>query len=196
MMDIHSMISIPSSNPNLQPKLKESREMMQYAAIFLLVAAAIWGLWGIWSIFSGLIWSATWFGQYYGTGLIAWGFIRLVFAGVALVIKGKFTEDVIRPIDEGRYSDLESKMILYGILGLLFGFVLSGILIFVGYMKYQELGTSVGNESCPSCSSSVRFIPEYNSWYCDNCMDYKEPVQAPVNPTPTTPTPPPPQGSN
>ena len=190
MMDIKSMISIPESKPNLQPKLKETREMMKYAAIFFLVGAAIWALWGLWSIMAGLIWSATWYGQYYGTGMIAWGFIRLVFAGVALVIKGKFTEDVIKPIDEGRYADLESKMILYGILGLLFGLVLSGILIFIGYMKFQESESAVGTENCPSCSSSVRFIPEYNRWYCDNCMDYKEPVQASIRPT--TPPPPPP----
>ncbi len=188
-MDLEAMISIPESNPNLQPQLKETRELMQYAAIFLLVGAVLWGLWGIWSIFSGLLWSTTWYGQFYGTRLIIWGLIGLVFAGIALVLKGKFTEDVISPIDEGRYTDLENKMILYGILGLVFGLALSGILIFIGYMKFQEYETPE-EKKCPTCSSSVRFIQEYERWYCDSCKDYKEPiVHTDVKPTPPPPPP-------
>ena len=26
---------------------------------------------------------------------------------------------------------------------------------------------------CPDCSQPIRYVEEYNSWYCDNCQEYK-----------------------
>ncbi|MFO8110760.1 MAG: hypothetical protein R6U17_09640 [Thermoplasmata archaeon] len=28
-------------------------------------------------------------------------------------------------------------------------------------------------QSCPDCGSNMRYIDEYNRWYCDNCQGYK-----------------------
>ncbi len=29
------------------------------------------------------------------------------------------------------------------------------------------------DNTCPDCSSEIRYIDEYDRWYCDNCKDYK-----------------------
>ena len=111
------MIKIPDENPNLPPKLKEARDMFRYASIFFLIAALLYGLWGLWSIMQGLIWSA----RGWGTWRIMWGIIYLVFAGIALVIKGKFEEASIHPIDQGQVGTVRDNLVIYIILGFIFG---------------------------------------------------------------------------
>ncbi len=177
-MDI---LSVPDANPNLPPKVKEAREMMQYAAIFFLIAALIYFLWGIWDIMSGLLWSTAYYGAYYGTWRIGSGVIRLVFAVVAIILKGKLVEDVIDPIDQGRHDDIEDKLLIYAILGFIFGLVISGILILLGYMKLKEVDSQA--KVCPTCRSTLRYVQQYQKWYCDNCGDYKMPIH-PATPPP------------
>jgi len=51
--------------------------------------------------------------------------------------------------------------------------------------QYEEKTPSQGEQvqqqsnSCPDCGQSIRYIQKYNSWYCDNCREYKgkEPQQ-------------------
>ncbi len=175
-MDIDDLLSVPDSNPNLPPKIKDAREMFKYAAIFFLIAALINGLWGIWDIFTGLLSGIFWWGGYYSGFRIFSGIFRLVLAVVAIVIKGKFVESIITPIDEGRYQESKDNMIVYMILGFIFGLVLSGVLILLGYMKIDEVDIQAKN--CPDCRSTLRYIQQYDNWYCDNCGDYKVPVRA------------------
>ncbi|MFW5946506.1 MAG: hypothetical protein ACOCSJ_00715 [Candidatus Natronoplasma sp.] len=33
--------------------------------------------------------------------------------------------------------------------------------------------TQQESHTCPDCGQSIRYIEEYNSWYCDNCQEYK-----------------------
>jgi len=181
-MDINQMIQIPNENPNLPPKLKEARDMFRYAAIFFLIAALLYGLWGLWSIMQGLIWSA----WGWGTWRIMQGIIYLIFAGIALVVKGKFEEASIRPIDQGQAGTVKDNLIVYIILGFIFGWILSGLLILLGYMKLDEVDTQAN--MCPDCRGTMRFVQEYQKWYCDSCQDYKVPIH------PASATTPPPQG--
>lgn len=154
--------------------------MFRYAAIFFLIAALIYGLWGLWDIFAGLIWTTL--GGYYSSYRIFIGIIRIVLAVGALIIKGKFVDDIITPIDQGRYQESKDKMILYMILGFVFGLLLSGVLILLGYMKIDEVDIQAKN--CPTCNSTLRYVPQYDNWYCDNCGDYKVPVHAASSTTP------------
>lgn len=169
-MDINEMIKIPDENPNLPPKLKEARDMFRYASIFFLVAALLYGLWGLWSIMQGLIWSA----WGWGTWRIMQGIIYLIFAGIALVVKGKFEEVSIDPIDQGLAGTVKDNLIIYIILGFIFGWILSGLLILLGYMKLDDVDTQAN--MCPECRGTMRFVQEYQRWYCDNCQDYKVPI--------------------
>ncbi len=184
------LLSVPKANPNLPPKVKEAREMLQYAAIFFLLAALLYFLWGFWDIMRGLFWSAWWFSGYYGTWRIGYGITRIVFAVIALILKGKLVEDIITPVDNGQYRNIEDKMVIYIVLGFIFGLVISGILILLGYMKLKEVGDQAN--ACPTCRAPVRFVPEYQRWYCDNCKDYKVPIHPGSASPPHSQQPPPP----
>lgn len=37
----------------------------------------------------------------------------------------------------------------------------------------QQQQTQQPDNTCPDCSSEMRYIDEYDRWYCDNCQDYK-----------------------
>ncbi len=183
-MDINKMIQIPNENHNLPPKVKEARDMFRYASIFFLVAALLYGLWGLWSIMRGMMW---------GWGFrIMQGIIYLIFGAVALVVKSKFEEVSIRPIDQGQVGTVKDNLVVYIILGFIFGWVLSGLLILLGYMKLDEIDTQAN--MCPECRGTMRFAQEYQRWYCDNCQDYKVPIHpANVAQPPPGQTPPPQQ---
>ncbi len=176
------LLSVPDANPNLPPKVKEAREMLQYAAIFFLVAALLYGLWGLWDIMWGLLWSAT----RYGTLRIGYGVIRIVFAVVAFILKGKLVEEIITPVDQGRYDDIEDKLMIYAILGFIFGLVISGVLILLGYMKLKEVDSQAN--VCPTCRGTLRYVQQYQKWYCDNCGDYKMPIHPASSSTPPPPS--------
>ena len=52
-------------------------------------------------------------------------------------------------------------------------------------MKFQEVDTQANK--CPTCGGNLRFIHEYDRYYCDNCQDYKVPVHPPEQSTPQPP---------
>lgn len=167
-MDIDEILSVPNSNPNLQPKIKDAREMFRYATIFFLIAALLYGLWGIWNFFWGFI-SLSIFS-------IMSGIIQLALAVVAIIIKSKFVDDIMTPINQGRCQESKDNLIIYIILGLIFGMFISGILILLGYTKLDEVDLQAKN--CPDCRSTLRYVQQYDDWYCDNCDDYKIPVHS------------------
>ncbi len=175
-MSIEDMLSFPNSNPYLQPKIKEAREMFRYAAIFFLIAALVTGLWGLVDILSGLIFLS-------GFSILS-GIVKIVLAVLAILIKDKFVDNVITPIDQGMYRISQEDIILYMILGFIFGLLISGILILLGYIKFNEIDTQAKN--CPDCRSTLRYVQQYDNWYCDNCGDYKVPVHA-AQPSTTPP---------
>ncbi|UCF08871.1 MAG: hypothetical protein JSW28_04045 [Thermoplasmata archaeon] len=43
------------------------------------------------------------------------------------------------------------------------------------------------NYTCPNCGSGLRYVPQYQNWYCDNCRIYPFMQQAPA-PYPHKPT--------
>ncbi len=164
-MDMSNMFSIPNENYNLPPKLKEARKMMRFASIFFLVAAVLYGLWGIWA----LIFSFGWIGN------MVRGVIYLAIGFIALIVKTKFEEEMLYPLDRGQTKHVKDNGILYIILGFIFGMGLAGILALLGYMKLEEVDTSP--KYCPTCNQQLSYIQQYQSWYCNNCQDYKTPVQ-------------------
>lgn len=182
------LLSVPEAKPSLPPKLKDAREMLKYAAIFFLIAALIYLLWGIWSIFTGLFWSVTYLNKAYSIMGVFSGIVRIVLGVVAFILKGQVVEEFIDPIDQGRTGDIdETKMIIYVVLGLIFGLIISGVLILLGYMKIDEVRSHANK--CPTCGNSLRYIAEYDNWYCDTCQDYKVPVNPPKPPEPQSPGP-------
>ncbi len=184
-MDI---LSVPDANPSLQPKLKDAREMLKYAAIFFLVAALIYLLWGLWSMMTSIFWSFVYLNAVHTVLGIIGGIVRIAFAVVAIILKKKVVEDLIEPIDQGRAEEIdETTMIIYTVLGFIFGLVISGILILLGYMKLDEATTQP--HKCPTCGASLRYIAEHDNWYCDNCQDYKMPVNPPRPEQPPPPGP-------
>ncbi|MEF8873376.1 MAG: hypothetical protein V5A88_01750 [Candidatus Thermoplasmatota archaeon] len=186
------LLSIPNANPSLPPKVKEAREMFKYAAVFFLLAALIYFLWGFFSIMSGVLWSIIFLDASYSIWSMFNGIIRIVFAVVALILKGKLVDDLIKPIDQGRAEQIdETTMIVHIILGFIFGLVIAGVLVLLGYMKLDEMETQANQ--CPTCGGNLRYVAEYDNWYCDNCGDYKTPVNPPQSPS--TPPPGSPQGS-
>ncbi|GEM_PF-6784833 len=184
------LLSIPSSNPSLPPKIKEARDMFKYAAVFFLVAALIYFLWGFLTIMSGVLWSVLFLDATYSIWSMISGTIRIVFGVVALILKGKLVDDLIDPIDDGRAKEIgETTMVIYIILGFIFGLVIAGVLVLLGYMKLDEAETQANQ--CPTCRAGLRYVPEYDNWYCDNCGDYKTPVTPPRSPGPPPPEAPP-----
>ncbi len=41
-----------------------------------------------------------------------------------------------------------------------------------GYQQTQQTQQQSG-QTCPSCGSPMRWVQQYNRWWCDNCRDYK-----------------------
>jgi hypothetical protein len=38
---------------------------------------------------------------------------------------------------------------------------------------YQYPGYSTPTNSCPACGSPMRYVQQYNNWYCDYCRSYR-----------------------
>jgi hypothetical protein len=38
----------------------------------------------------------------------------------------------------------------------------------------QELAANTMEAPCPACGKQLQFVPEYNSWYCWGCKEYKQ----------------------
>ncbi|MFO7991163.1 MAG: hypothetical protein R6U61_02580 [Thermoplasmata archaeon] len=167
---VNDLFSTPNIPPHLTPKVREAREMFNYAALFFIISAVIYGLWGLWYIFQGVLWSYWGFGYF-----IARGIVMFVIGAIAFILKGKFVENIITPIDQGRYKQASDSMILYIILGFIFGLGIGGIFILLGHMKLEEVDTQP--KYCPTCNQQLSFIQQYQSWYCNNCQDYKTPAQ-------------------
>ncbi len=41
-----------------------------------------------------------------------------------------------------------------------------------GTVSNQSTQPQAG-KACPSCKSPMRYIQQYDSWYCDNCQKYE-----------------------
>lgn len=39
--------------------------------------------------------------------------------------------------------------------------------------QYQQQPPQQQGRSCPDCNGNMRWVGEYNRWYCDNCQSYK-----------------------
>ncbi len=62
-----------------------------------------------------------------------------------------------------------SPGLVFGLIGLAVG-VAVGLLIGFFLFKKRKATTSVGYDTCPTCSQPVRWDPVMMKWYCDRCQ--------------------------
>ena len=176
----------------LSPNVSEARQMFSYASMFFLLAGIVSLLWGIWRIVQGLFFYNVYYYSYstgISTGAVLGGIITMAFGVISFIIKKKADKDLIGALDEGRIADVTSKSMLYVILGILFGYVIGGIFIFLGDMKLKEQPTqSAPQHKCSTCGQLLVYMNQYQRWYCNTCQKY-----APAAPSAPSPAPPPSQ---
>ena len=126
--------------PWLSGPLKEAREMAYYAKLVSLIFAILMLLYGLWELFIG-----AWFWAIY---CIVGAFI-LVFT--ALNIQRK----IINAIDQNRIAQAKNDIIVWMILGIIFG-VLPGILLLLSKIKLDE-ATSAPQYTAPGQAPPAQY---------------------------------------
>jgi len=66
------------------------------------------------------------------------GIIPLIFGIVDLIIWSNL-KTINEMIDKGDYGEAKSKQLVWMVLGFILGGFLPGILLLIGYLKYDEL---------------------------------------------------------
>ncbi len=124
----------------------------------------------------GRAWRAS--GAYFGWSLV-WGLIGIIFfgAGIAAIIGSQ-----VNPLDINSYV----SGIIGGIILMIIGYVIMILGAMASFFKIssevtaeevqrkvsqimapQPRAESVEPPVCPSCGSPLRWIEEYQRWYCD-----------------------------
>ncbi len=121
-------------------KLATLKTYMLIAFIFNIIAIIGFALGGIYDI---ITW-ATWAGyDYFGilTGLIVWGIVYLVFAGLAAWIFLTRVNPMYKAANTGDVATLKSlNNMMWAILALIFAGVLPGIMLLISFGPINELG--------------------------------------------------------
>lgn len=121
-------------------KLASIKTYMLIAFIFNIIAIIGFALGGIMQIVS---W-ATWAGyDYFGvlTGMIVWGIIYLVFAGLAAWIFLMRVNPMYKAVNTGNVATLKAlNNQMWAILALIFAGVLPGIMLLISFAPINELG--------------------------------------------------------
>jgi hypothetical protein len=96
------------------------------------------------------------------------GVYMLISAAVDLLLVFLMNSTVFEPIDQGRFREAGDHLLIWGVLGLIFG-VIPGILILIGFIRMQEV-----------------FQPQYNQY---PTQYYQQPQQYPGQAPPVPPAP-------
>ena len=72
------------------------------------------------------------------TILLIVGIVPLIFGIVDLII-WRNLKTINEMIDKGSYGEAKSKQLVWMVLGFILGGILPGILLLIGYLKYDEL---------------------------------------------------------
>ncbi len=184
--------------PSQTAAANEIKNYITWALWVFLIAAIVEGLMGLSSIISALTLPSWAWG--FHTGYIMSGIIDFVWAGISLMSYVMVRSKVLPLAEAGRWAEMRSGMVVWIILGFLFGFVIAGILLLLAYMRAGEListpvtaplppsptpvstATAVPpppptsskpeEKLCPKCGKPLTYIKEYNRWYCYNCKQY------------------------
>ncbi len=152
---------------------------MNSARTLTLVALVLYGLFGGLFLLLGLV-------------LLPFGLFFIVLGALPLIFLFIVYATVYQPLGEGRVSAASAPALVLGILSLLFGGVISGILLLVAYAKIESASRALvatppspgyappspgptapppggeepqGAPYCPSCGAQVQ--PPYR--FCNNC---------------------------
>jgi len=137
--------------PWLSGPLREARDMAYYAKLVAAIFAVLMLLAGLWNFISALAWSVwgvnlwTWSGVIYN---LAGAFI-LVF--IALNIQRK----IINAIDQNRIAQAKNDIIVWMILGIIFGLI-PGILLLLSKIKLDE-ATSAPQYTAPGQAPPAQY---------------------------------------
>jgi len=187
--------------PSQTTAANEIKNYITWALWLFLIAAIVEGLFGLWAIISALTlpsWAWAW-GLH--TGYIMSGIIDLVWAGISFICYMMVRSKILPLAEAGRWAEMRSGMVIWIVLGFLFGFVIAGILLLLAYMRAGELVGSPATvppppgptpapapattappppppapkpeeKLCPKCGKPLTYIKEYDRWYCYNCKQY------------------------
>jgi hypothetical protein len=70
------------------------------------------------------------------------------------------------------FTSMRSLVPLVIAIGIGVSVVVTIVLVLLKVMKKKHVQLQSATFVCNVCGCSLRFIPEYNRWYCDNCKKY------------------------
>jgi ribosomal protein L32 len=140
--------------PWLPNSVTEARRFTYWAQLISFIFFFVWLVFGIISIVAGQ-WA-------FGIYLLVSGFIDLM---IVFLLK----TTVFDTIDQGRFNEASDRLLIWGILGIIFG-IIPGIFLIVAFLKIQE-----------------SFQPQYQPY------PPQQPGQSPPQPPPQQPGQSPPQ---
>ncbi len=109
-----------------------------------------------------------------------------ILAAMALVWSVLIKWRILEPLGRKEYEYASRNIMMLAALGLLFGFVAGGILLWLSFARMKEVlrprapgaaepaTTYVAQATpiCPTCGNPARFIHTNNRWHCDSCARY------------------------
>ncbi len=120
------------------PALDTIKAMLKIARILSLLLAVVLMLWGF---ASGII--VLWVAIHYPAVLI--GPIFYFICGVIDYIIYSETKEISALVKSRRYTEAKEKTLIWGVIGLVLGFVLPGVFLLIAYIKYDEVMQAIGS---------------------------------------------------
>ncbi len=165
-----------------QTEAQSARTFALVGFVFYILASVVSGIVFVVSLFAFgfFVTSASFdFGPF---GFAAFGFIfQGVFLGVVVGLT-VWTWGTLQKIEQGRYQDAQAPVLVQGILGLFFAFLIGGIFLILAYAKLGNVVSPrfaapvmaapvpvapqpAGGRMCPNCG---RPIP-MDAKFCNHC---------------------------
>ena len=132
----------------LPPAASEARKLVYWGQIALLVLSVLWLIYGLASVISLHLFV---------------GVYALIAAAISFVLVLMLNNTVFEPLDQGRFKEAHDNLLIWAILGLIFGLI-GGIILLFGYIRLQEV-----------------FQPQYQQY---PTQYYQQPQQYPQAPQP------------
>lgn len=123
-----TLASIPYLAKNAGPEwlpaaVAQGRQFAYWGQLALLFMAAVLLVAGTFNVFSG---------DY------SIGAYTIIAGAVNLLLYAMMPSTVFAPLDQGRFREASDRMLIWGVVGLLFG-VVGGLVLLVAYVKLQDV---------------------------------------------------------
>ncbi|MBC7107953.1 MAG: hypothetical protein H5T41_04080 [Methanomassiliicoccales archaeon] len=161
-----SFLASSRGPPWLPAAAVDARRLAYWGQVFFFVVMIVSAIFGIISLFMWVLDHASGGGTIY----------LLVTAVVNFIILYIMKPTVFDHIDQGRFSEASDHMLIYGVLGIIFG-IIPGIFLIIAFVRLQEV-----------------FQPQYQPYPPGQIQTTQpsEPAKVPSHPSPPQqPTPPP-----